>query len=309
MQEPDDRRTVDELITLYEVAPDVQDIFTEGRSDRNFLSENLFGEDRPTLCNIYAVSDRVSISDGDLINAGIMVGERGRVIWLAQQLAKRIPHQTSAALIADKDFASLQADTQEEVHGLLYTDYSSMEAYALNERTTSKLLHIPIGAPEYVTPSMLLSAIKPALISLFLIRLTLRESGTGATIPPRLLGKWDLEDQSEEKVREVFRLALHTLPAKERNGETPESLYSRYVEYESKVDGDFRHYFSGHDASVMIVRFLKIECIQVFNREGRRALLDPAVMELVMMSCIEKSHLDDETMFQALRQWVQTRTW
>ncbi|MFF4540873.1 hypothetical protein [Streptomyces aureus] len=297
---------MDELITLYMVAPDVQDIFTEGRSDRNFLQEHLLGEDMPALCTVYAVSDRVHIPDGELISSGLMVGERGRILWLARQLAEKCPKHSSAILVADKDFASLGADAGEDIHGLLYTDYSSMEAYALNERTISKLLRISLGVPDYVTPSMLISAIKQALVSLFLIRLLLRDSGTGATIPPKMLSKWDIDDQSESKVKEVLRLALQGISAGERNGVTPDSLYLQYAEYERGLGEEFRNYINGHDVSLAIVRFLKAECGQVFNRDGRRALQDPEVLEVVMMSCVEKSHVDAEPMFQALQKWVQS---
>ncbi|WP_405473079.1 hypothetical protein [Streptomyces canus] len=300
---------MEELITLYELEPDVRDIFVEGRSDRNFLIENLLDEDAAILCSIYDVSDRVEIPDGELMDAGLLVGKRGRILWLARQLSQRIPGHASAALVADKDYASLDADVKDEIHGLVYTDYSAMEAYALNERTISKLLRVTLGAPEYVTPASLISAIKPSLISLFVIRLCLRESGTGATIPEKTLHKWDLDDNSESRIREVFRLAINNLPRDRRNGQTPDLLYSSYAAYRKKVGAEYLDYVNGHDVSLAIVRFLKAECTQVFNSDGRRPLQAPEVLEVVMMSCIEKSHLDSFPMFQTLRRWVKSGTW
>ncbi|WML82555.1 hypothetical protein [Streptomyces sp. VNUA74] len=304
MQEAGYRRTIEELVTLYEVEPDVRDIFVEGRSDRNFLSEYLSDEVGATLCSVYDVSDRVEVPDGELLKAGLLVGKRGRIIWLAQELAQRIPGHESALLVADKDFASLGADPKDEIHGLLYTDFSSMEAYALNDRTLSKFLRVAIGAPDYVTPTSLISAIKPALICLFVIRLCLRDSGTQAVIPAKVLSKWDLDDNSEAKVREVFRLSLDKVPRDERNGKTPDFLLAEYVACRDKVVGEFRDYINGHDVSVAIVRFLKSECAHVFNADARRPLQTPEVLELVMMSCIEKGHLEAAPMFQALRRWA-----
>ncbi|MFI0513100.1 hypothetical protein ACH3Y9_23800 [Streptomyces sp. WSLK1-5] len=298
------RRTVEELITLYEIEPDVRDIFVEGRSDRNFLTDYLSDEDTARLCTVYDVSDRVEIPDGALLDAGLLVGKRGRIIWLAQELARQIPGHSSAFLVADKDFASLGADSIEEIHGLLYTDFSSIEAYALNERTLSKLLRVALGAPDYVTPASLISAIKPALISLFVLRLCLRESGTPAVVPVKTLSKWDLDDNSEEKVKEVFRLALDKVPRGERNGKTPDLLLAEYVSYRDKVTGEFRDYINGHDIGVMIARFLKTECAHVFNSDARRPLQSPEVLELVMMSCVEKRHLEDAPFFQTLRRWA-----
>ncbi|MER6672399.1 hypothetical protein [Streptomyces sp. NPDC000983] len=303
------RRTVDELVTLYELEPEVRDVFVEGRSDRNFLKSHLFTEGDASLCNVYAVSDRVHIPDGDLLAAGLLTGERGRILWLAQQLSEKLPGHSSAALVADKDFASLDADVKAEIHGLVYTDYSSMEAYALNDGALSKLLRVTLGAPDYISAPSLILAIKPALISLFLIRLCLRQSETGATVPAKTLNRWDLDDQSEERVVEVFRIALHGIPANERKGSTPEGLYGKYVQFQDAVDAEFRNFINGHDVSLMIVRYLKVECPNVFSSDARRPLQHSEVMEVVLMSCVENSWLADERMFRLLRGWVQTGAW
>ncbi|MFJ9541603.1 hypothetical protein ACIRPX_30705 [Streptomyces sp. NPDC101225] len=308
MQDGEARRTLDELVTLYELEPEVRDLFVEGRSDRNFLKAHLLNGAGTALCNIYAVSDRVHIPDGELMAAGLMVGERGRILWLAQQLSTRIPGHSSVALVADKDFASLKADVKEDVHGLFYTDYSSMEAYALNEVTLTKLLRVSLGAPDYISASSLISAVKPALIALFLIRLCLRDSGTGATIPNKTLAKWDLDDQSEVKVGEVFRLALNGVPVRERNEQTPEKLYAKYIEYQGLVDSEFRNFVNGHDVSLVIVRFLKSECPSVFNSDARRPLQNSDVLEVVLMSCVDTPSLTNEPMFRAIEAWIENNT-
>ncbi|MFK0167499.1 hypothetical protein ACIQU5_01715 [Streptomyces sp. NPDC090306] len=309
MQESIARRTVDELVTLYELEPEVRDIFVEGRSDRNFLSVHLTTQGESVMYKTYAISDRVHIPDGELIAAGISVGERGRIIWLARQLAARLPGHSSVALVADKDFASLHADANEEIHGLVYTDYSSMEAYAFNERTLNKLLRVPLGAPDYVTAPVILTALRPALVALFIIRLCLRGSGTGVKIPPKTLGKWDLDDQSQDKILEVFRAALQTIPASERNGQTPGELYARYIEYRDIVDSEYRDYINGHDISLLLVRFLKTECGNVFNSDARRPLQNPEVLETVLMACVDTVDLNGERLFEVLREWIQAGVW
>ncbi|WP_432103738.1 hypothetical protein [Streptomyces sp. bgisy091] len=304
MQDDNPRRTLDELATLYELEPEIKDIYVEGRSDKNFLEVHILPGATSLLCNIFAVSDRVHIPDGELIKSGLMVGNRSRIIWLAQQLADRIPGHASAVLVADKDFSSLGADKAQETHGLLYTDYSSMEAYALNELTISKLLRISVGAPPYVTASSLISAIKATLISLFVIRLCLRDSGTGATIPPKVLTRWDLDDHSHVKVIDIFRSALSAIRADERGDATPESLYEHYTEYIEQTKDEFKNFINGHDVSLAIVRYLKSECSHVFNSDNRRPLQAPPVMEVVLMSCVETSHLDGEKLFEKLRRWI-----
>ncbi|MGW7461480.1 hypothetical protein [Streptomyces sp. NPDC054797] len=305
MLEEMQRRTLAELVTLYEVEPEIKDVFVEGRSDRNFLENHVTGGLDSGLCKFYAVSDRVHISDGELIAAGLMAGARGRVIWLAQQLAEHGAAGSSAAFVADKDFASLGADVATDVRGLFFTDYSSMEAYSLNECTMHKVLRISVGAPPYVTAANLLSGIKEALVSLFVLRLCLRDSLTGATIPPKVLNRWSLEDHSEERIMEVLRLALNSVSARDRGAVTVEKLYSWYVEFMGKVGPDFRDYVNGHDVSLILVRYLKEECSQVFNSDSRRPLQTPSVMEIVLMSSIETVHLSGEGLFVGLREWVR----
>ncbi|MFC9478869.1 hypothetical protein [Streptomyces griseus] len=301
------RRTVDELITLYTVEPEVRDIYTEGRSDKNFLQAHVIDFTNNPLCTAYAVSDRVDIPDGVLIQAGIMVGARGRIQWLAEQLAARIPNHDSVKLIADRDFASVGADDSSDIHGLIYTDYSSMEAYALNESTISKLLGAALGVPQHVSAGKVLVAIKSTLVALFLIRLCLRESKTGVRIPPKTLTKWDVDKHSKDSVIAAFRASLQTLSADERNGVTLESLVTRYEMYEEKVGGDVRNFSNGHDISLAIILYLKTHCGHVFNSDVRRPFQSPKVFEVLLMSCIERRVLLKEPLFKELTTWASCR--
>ncbi|MFE6784167.1 hypothetical protein ACFVFF_18100 [Streptomyces sp. NPDC057680] len=301
------RRTVDELITLYTVEPDVRDIYTEGRSDKNFLQTHVIDTMENPLCTAYAVSDRVDIPDGFLIEAGIMVGARGRIQWLAEQLATHMPNHTSARLIADRDFASLGADDSSDIHGLIYTDYSSMEAYALNEPTISKLLGVALGVPPQVSASRVLEAIRPTLVALFLIRLCLRESKTGVHIPPKILTKWDVNRISKENVATTFQAALNTISFDARNGLTAEKLFSHYEAYEAKVGEDVRNFSNGHDISLAIILYLKSHCGHIFNSEARRPFQTPKVFEVLLMSCVERTAIKEERLFRKLAAWVSKK--
>ncbi|MFE7052897.1 hypothetical protein ACFVAM_31550 [Streptomyces californicus] len=301
------RRTVDELVTLYTVEPDVRDIYTEGRSDKNFLQTHVIDFADNPLCTVYAVSDRVEIPDGVLIQAGIMVGARGRVQWLADQLAAHMPAHESAKLIADRDFASVGADDDSDIHGLIYTDYSSMEAYALNESTISKLLGAALGVPQHVSARKVLSAIQSTLVALFLIRLCLRESQTGVRIPQKTLTKWNIDKHSKDNVVAAFRASLHSLSADKRNGLTPEDLLSQYETYEEKVGSDVRNFANGHDISLAIILYLKLHCGHVFNSDVRRPFQSPKVLEVLLMSCIERRVILEEPLFKELTTWASCK--
>ncbi|WP_228990856.1 hypothetical protein [Streptomyces sp. DH8] len=298
---------MDELVTLYTVEPDVRDIYTEGRSDKNFLQTHVVDFADNPLCTVYAVSDRVEIPDGVLIESGIMVGARGRIQWLAAQLATHMPNHASARLIADRDFASVGADDDTDIHGLIYTDYSSMEAYALNEPTISKLLGAALGVPEHVSAKKVLGAIQSTLVALFLIRLCLRESQTGVRIPQKTLTKWDISRHSKDSVVSAFRASLHSLKANERNGLTPEDLLNQYEIYEGRVGNDFRNFSNGHDISLAIILYLKLHCNHVFHSEARRPFQTPKVLEVLLMSCIERGAILEESMFKELMCWASRK--
>ncbi|MYS07444.1 hypothetical protein GTW71_13600 [Streptomyces sp. SID6041] len=179
-----------------------------------------------------------------------------------------------------------------------------MEAYALNEVTISKLLNVAIGAPPAVSAEELIKAIRPALITLFLIRLCLRESSTGTSLTAKSLAKWDINDNSMERVIEAFRLALNSLPVPERNGQTPESLLGRYEEYRKRLSEDTRHFANGHDISLVIVLYLKCHCAHVFNSDARRPFRVPEVFEVLLMSCIETAEIQKERLFRTLLAWA-----
>ncbi|MFF2619012.1 hypothetical protein [Kitasatospora sp. NPDC058046] len=303
--DPGELRTPEELATLYELEPEIRDIIVEGRSDEQTFRWYTSATRPEGLVRVYAVSDRVHLPDADLLEHGLLTGERSRVLHLSQRATRLGVHDRSLRLVIDADFLSLGLDTDAENGYLLRTDYSSLEAYAFNDATIGKLLTMGLGAPERVTAQGLIGAIRPVLIALFLVRACLRESGTGAGVPGKAAermytGRHDID----AAVEEVLRLALDRVPRADRGPTVKTALMKRYQELVPQVRGDARHFINGHDISELLVQYLKAECKNVFNHEARRAFQAPAVMESFLMAHLDRAQLESQPLFAAIEKWI-----
>lgn len=133
------QRSLEELVTLYELEPDVRDIYVEGTVDvrivRALLDE--YGARGVSVYDIDAVAipvDMVTALGFELPN------KRAEVIALATALAPKIP-QGSCQLtcVADRDLDATLG-LKHTCHLLMYTDFACMEAYIFDEVALAKLL-------------------------------------------------------------------------------------------------------------------------------------------------------------------------
>ncbi|WP_162871562.1 DUF4435 domain-containing protein [Kitasatospora cineracea] len=293
---------------LYELEPEVRDIIVEGRGDKNFFEWFISEEPSNGLVKVYAVSDRVHVPDSDLINNGMITGERNRVLHLSNLLSSMKVSPSSVKLIIDADLSSIGLDPISDNSHLLYTDFSAIEVYAFSERTIFKLLRVGLGAPGHVTAKDLIESIRPALISLFIVRACLRESRIGAKIPTRAIEEIHGCNDPHRAVEEIFRLALDRVPKQKREGVTRESLLANFRELENKISGDSRHFINGHDISVAIIHYLKKNCRSVFNVEGRRELQAAPVMEILLMGLVDRSELKGHPLFLSISSWLMSES-
>ncbi len=163
------RRTLDELITKYELEPELRDIFVEGRTDKAFFEYFLQGEGIQNVV-VYEI-DTIDIPTQSLFDVGLKDGNRGRVITLALSMENRLPENSlNITCIADKDFDWL-FQKQYQCNLLLFTDYSCLEMYLFDEEIVSKflLLNLRLSQPP---AQELLNLLAGVLEKLFLIRAT-----------------------------------------------------------------------------------------------------------------------------------------
>lgn len=174
------RRTIGEIITRYQLEPDLRDLFVEGSRDRDiyrwYLKE--CGYRNITVLQIDTVEVTREILDfHDLGN-----GNRARLIGLAFELDTQFEAVLQfVRCIADSDFDFILG-----LHGgaqhLLYTDYTSVDLYTFGEEMLKKVLCLGFTHSEAQVES-LLESITPILTEMFIIRAANERLGWGMTIP------------------------------------------------------------------------------------------------------------------------------
>jgi len=175
---PGDRRTIEELVVLYELEPSRRDIYVEGPTDvslfRWFLSQT-----NDDSISVYEIST-VEITVETIKRYDLDDNNRDRVIVLAFVLASRLGEESlQATCITDRDF-DLIVNKQHNCGLLLFTDYTGIEMYLFDEKCMDKLLNICIhGFPH--SPGYVLEQLKLPLQELFLIRLANKLLGLGFT--------------------------------------------------------------------------------------------------------------------------------
>src|SRR5436309_32108 len=124
------RRTVQELLTLHELNPDLSDVFTEGPSDRGLIRWFLDDLELRSVV-VYDISV-VDLPPDQLVELGQENNNRGRVIALALLCAMLT--QSQLACVIDIDLDLLLGRNVPNTPLLLTTDYSCMEMYACNTK-------------------------------------------------------------------------------------------------------------------------------------------------------------------------------
>jgi len=126
-----ERRTIPELVTLYELEPSVRDIYVEGPTDRAFVMAVLRRVGRYDI-QVKEV-DVVDVPSTELTKLGLTIGSRQRVIAVALLLERASTTDliTQVACIADAD---AEAGSPPAINGrlLLYTDVACMTVYAFH---------------------------------------------------------------------------------------------------------------------------------------------------------------------------------
>lgn len=290
----ENRRTPEELATQFYLEPEMREVIVEGRTDASLLRW-YFSQTFPDAdVRFYAVQDRVLIDDDRVTSLGYLAGNnRGRVIATAQIVEESRPGQTGGAFLADRDSASIGLDPCPTVNGLHYTDFTSIEMYFFNEKSIRKLLTVTLRAPAECRARDVISAITPALTTLFRVRAVLKQ------VPPptpKIASKVisDLKIYSDGATTLDVREAIQ-----KSHGGNVDALVEKCECIRIPEDADPRHYANGHDFSALLIRFLHTNHPQVF-REERRPLISASMLELAILTTAEVVDLADNRMFQQL---------
>src|SRR5579864_1670651 len=133
------RREIDELVALHEREPSLREVFVEGLTDSRFI-EWFLGENGIKQIPVLDIAT-VEVPTELVLQGGLEDGNRGRVITLAEVLAKHETARSKVTCIVDADLDWFMG-TNRDCATLLETDFTSIELYAFNEQAIGKVLKL-----------------------------------------------------------------------------------------------------------------------------------------------------------------------
>lgn len=162
------RSTIDELITKYELEPDLDDVYVEGSYDKEILDAALkhLNIQRP----VYEI-DTVEISADVLESYGFTDGQRQRVIVLSKLLS--LGQNTPVRFLADKDFDDLLG-VRHVGDGLVFTKYNDIESVFFSEDKVRNLIE-GAGSAKIKLWDVVHRNIEDAVRKIAAVRIALRD--------------------------------------------------------------------------------------------------------------------------------------
>jgi hypothetical protein len=278
-----DRRTLEELRTLYELYPKTRDVLVEGRHDVLFIRAYL----RTVDCEaeVYDVDDRVDVPGEAVLAAGQDIGSRGRLLVVATTFASWGAASLCGTCIVDADRAYLEGDLP-RLSTLLVTDYGSMEAYALNATTLDKFFSLVAKMDPQTSMGEILARLIPALVAIFAVRRVLHSQGASVPLYANFCSLCDFK-------RDPITIDIRALVS--RSVQLGRSELDRTCEEVTALLRQLptrdRRFVRGHDIAPMLIAMFGL----------RNELARPTVVEGALLGCIEWTELHEEEMFKRLR--------
>ena len=143
---------LDELYAKYELHPHLMDLYVEGEFDRDFI--NCFLQHRGLAATVSVITiDEIEIPKETLLENSLPLGSnKNSLIALALLLQRRLSKlSTNVSCIVDTDQDRVLNKVMSVRH-LLYTDYSSMEMYCLNDITLKKFINLACNLSDDALP-------------------------------------------------------------------------------------------------------------------------------------------------------------
>jgi hypothetical protein len=283
-----ERRTLDELLTLYQLEPQLRDIYVEGPTDRDMVDWVLRDRDRQRT-HVYDI-DGIEIPPEVLIHYGLTAGARSKVIALAKEFEAALPvGGLQATCIVDSDLYGALG-IRDECRLLLSTDYADIEGYLLTEDTISKFLMVVLGVGPR-DPNHLLRMYFDILREPFLLRM----AGHSIGIPiARVNVVKSCQAHGDIVLLDRDDLAKRMLE-KSAAAQYREEIETAMTGLRAGLVGDPRRYVSGHE-------FMQLFAWHWASHARQRGLRDHSAIPHVLRQALDRSALNNEPLFRAIWQ-------
>jgi len=281
------RRTLEELVVIHSVERDIHDVIVEGASDQNIVEWFLLENGR-TKTAVYEVG-LFEIDPGVVKSLGLQDNNKGRVITIADAIAKRCGKNPRITCVADRDLDKV-LETKHDFPSLLITDYACMLMYTFNRRVLGKYIRFRLRGFKK-TATQVIREISEALQVLFAVRLAKHVLSLGLRTV-----KWQdcctLESIGVELDADEY-LKRYLNKNSQHHGR--DEIATQIQECRRWMTFDPRLQIRGHDFIAMLIWYVSHH--PGFGAFARRT---EDSVEDELFSCYDLKDLATESLFQAL---------
>jgi hypothetical protein len=292
-------RTLNELVTLYELEPELSEVITEGRTDAAVL--RWFFDRLASETAVYCVTDRLDITPQQVIDKGFNVGNKGYVITGALMLGEESAQAArKVTFIYDIDDDVITGISTPAADCLVSTDYTSMEMYCFAEKPISKLLKLTLRAREETTAASLLTELSKPLVGVFYARSILSRQDTPIGIGDAIERKCKLSGRALTiDLLGLIKDSIGAAGGSSTLGIDADAIVQAVQAAMANPPSDIRLAIRGHDFTRACCFYLKSKYPSLF-KDDRLPFKTPEVFENVLITCLEVDDLMSEPLFQFL---------
>lgn len=282
------QRTIPELITRYDLEPQIRDVYVEGVRDRDIVAWFLRRAGR-TDAKVFEV-DFIDVPAALLVEYGFSSGNKQRVLVLAKELERALTEEMAqATCIVDGDSDRLLGI--DRVSGITYvTDFSCMEMYLFDENHLGKFLELAVGA-QGLDVRELLNEYSGVLKTLFMVRTAALSLG----IPLHLVDFTRCCLKSAGiltfDLKEFVQRSLDASRLRQRE----EDVLREIERLKGRAEGDARLYINGED----FLNLLAWERQEILRKRGLR---DCDAVFTALRGCLEFAEVSKHGLFEILLQ-------
>jgi hypothetical protein len=277
------RRTIEELVTRYQLEPELCDLYVEGTTDKSLFDWYLGRKDIDGVA-IYGI-DTVDVPEILPDVAENAQGNKGRTLTLAKLFSDQIDGGLKVYFLVDRDFDDYLG-VKREGDNVLVTDYNCVESYVIGEQTLNKFFVLFLGLSATHAERFIADG-APILSELFIIRLVKQ------TVAPRM--RWisprrcffvndgKLCFAASDYIKRLLNANGHPIAEAD--------FIAKVSDYKKQLTDDIRYCMQGHDFTFV----LKI-WISHMGGPGRSMSEDLILRGL--LASIEIVELSAEPLFQ-----------
>lgn len=275
-----ERRNLIELVTLYELEPELRDLYTEGVYDSNLFKWYL--RCRDIDAQVYPI-DLIEIPTTVACQYSSGEGNRGRVIALANYMAAKCKNPPlHVVALADRDFDILLRVQVPNSPNLVFTDFSCAEMLLWNEKSIDRLLSLSLGVVDLVGKDIL-SCLEPVARQLSLLRAASISLGWGLSwICP---SKYIKVSQAALVFDEASFLQSYLCNG--GRGKELDVFKAKLCELRNSAPSDSREFVRGHDFT-----FLLALVVGPHVSKNAKKLLHDDTFPRLLKSCIDLNEMD-----------------